>query len=516
MGALGNTIQDLLTSNPHRSAWLSRRMPEGLAEKMGRRKVLGLFAEASRTVPAYRRFLESHGVDPRAIKDFEGFRSLPLIDKHNYLVPNRGRSEDFCAGGNVSAFHTVSRSSGSSGEPIYLPRNARQEVITGRGLESMWVAFWDIHRRTTLLLVCYDMGMWVAGEMSADLSREMAKKHPGMTVATPGSDIAETLAVIRDLAHGYQQTIILGYPPFLRQLIVRGEEEGIVWKDLHVRLFPTGEGYSELWRSRVLEHLGAEDNLRTVCGAFGSSEGLLVGLETPFSILVRQLASRDEALRRDIYGTSDDCDSLVQHSPMGLFIEIVDSEMIITSSGAAPLIRYNTHDRGGSAPFAHVMDSLARHGYGADEFREAGLDERHIWRMPFLYSFGRRDCVSVDGANIFVEGVAPALLKAGMQAVGNWKIAVRERPDGRLQFAILVEHAKGAVLDGDGGDKERRSHYQRVFLDQLVESNLDFRSAHRNNPDCLTPEVIMYEHGQGPFREDGSKVKQQHVYKGDL
>src|SRR5262245_35811055 len=47
-------------------------------------KVLALFREAARDVPAYRRFLAEHGIDPRQIDGIEAFRRLPATTKDNY------------------------------------------------------------------------------------------------------------------------------------------------------------------------------------------------------------------------------------------------------------------------------------------------------------------------------------------------------------------------------------------------------------------------------------------------
>ena len=79
---------------------------------------------------------------------------------------------------------------------------------------------------------------------------------------------------------------------------------------------------------------------------------------------------------------------------------------------------------------------------------------------------------------------------------------------------ILVQSPQG--VGPIATDDERVQHYQRVFLEQLLEVNPDFHSAYRNNPECLTPSVVVYEHGQGPFEGETSKIKQRHIYRGPL
>lgn len=516
MSALGNKLQDLIASDPRRAAWVSRRMPEHLGRRIGQRKAMGLFREASSSIPAYRAVLDAHGVDPATIKDFDDFQTLPLIDKESYVMPNRERFEDMCVGGTLDHCHAIARSSGTTGQPVYWPRTVRQELSAQRGLESMWVNFFGIDDLSTLVLICFDMGMWTGGELAADLTREMAKKDRVMMVATPGSDLDETLAAVRHTSHKFQQTLIVGYPPFLRQLLERGEREGIAWKDLNVSMMAGGEGFGEVWRTYMLRRLGKEDTPTAVLGVFGSTEGLMIGLETSLSIFLRRLLEEDAALRRDIYGGETDAYALVQHSPMGSYLEIIDGEMVMTSGGATPLIRYNSHDKGGTIPFERVMGILADHGYDRERLSREGVPEHSIWRMPFLYSLGRLDSVSVDGANIFAEGLEPALLAEGMQGIRNFKLSVQERED-RLRLVVLVELAEGVTHVGADGEAERRvEHYRKTFLEQLRTVNPDFRSAHDNNPDCLTPEVLVYEHAQGPFEGDVTRIKLQRVHRGPL
>ncbi len=514
MGALADFAQNKMQSNPRRADWFQRHLSEGLAERLGQRKAMGVFREASTESAAYRRFLAERNVDPGSIRTFDDFRALPMTDKATYVMPNRERLEDLVVGGSVTEYYAIGRSSGYSGEALFWPRTVQQETSITAGMEMLVVTFRNSDRVSTLLIVCFDLGMWVGGEMAAHAARTIAKK-PGyrMSATTPGSDIDETLAVVRNLSHKYEQTMIMGYPPFLRQLLERGEAEGIPWKELNVSLLAGGEGFSEEWRLHMLQRLGKEHDLTAIMGGFGSSEGMLVGIEQPITIVARRLGNEDAALRKDLYGPDTNCYSLVQYSPVGSYVEIVDGEMVLTTSGAVPLIRYNGHDLAGTIGFERFMSVLADHGYGPERLRKEGVDMDRIWKNAFLYSLGRNDSVSVDGANIYVEGLTPALFRTGMEGINNWKLAVHEAED-QLQLMVLVELHCGATLDG--GRAERAAFFSGVFHDQLNAVNPDYRSAHRNNPASLTPHVVIYDYGEGPFAGDEARIKQQHVYRGPI
>jgi phenylacetate-CoA ligase len=508
----GEEYQEWLQSDARQMGKMQQELPEQFAEQKGREKALATFQAAAATVPAYQRFLAEHDVDASAIKTWDDFLTLPLLDKKSYLIANGADPIDMLVNGSVDGCFAVARSSGTSGDPIYFPRYPVQDAGSLRAFESMWVNFCDIDKHSTLLIDSFDFGMWIAAEVVADIGRNLAKKYGTMTVATPGSDIDETLGVIRHLARYFEQTIIVGYPPFIRQLFKKGEETGIDWKAINLLLLPGGEGFSEQYRSHMLDRIGKPDSLTAIVGAFGCSEGMVIGIETPLSIAVRRMATESAALRRDLYGRDLEVQSLIQYSPMGSYLETVDGEIVMTTGGAMPLVRYNTHDMAGAVPFGHVMSVLEAHGCGVDQLTEMGVVPDYRWTMPFMYTFGRGDSVSVDGAAIYSEGAAPALLHPFMHDITNWKLAAAEREDGKVQFTVLVELERG-LMPTEADARARADKYRMVFLEELLEINPDFRSAHRNNPECLTPEVLVYTHGEGPFESDLGALKQRHIQR---
>ena len=241
-----------------------------------------------------------------------------------------------------------------------------------------------------------------------------------------------------------------------------------------------GDGFGEAWRDSILRRLGQEHDPACIRGAFGGTEGLMVGLETPFSIFVRRLAERSPDIARELFG-EEPCYSMVQYSPMGNYIEIVDGEMIMTSGGAVPLVRYNLHDRGGLVPLARTREVLQQAGVGDRELEAAGVNPNRIWKMPLLYCHGRRDSVSVDGVAIFVEAVAPVFARVNVNGISNWKLSLVERDDGRINWLVLVE----LTVPGDEmteAEGELAHAVRDGVVDELLRSSSDFRSAYHQQP----------------------------------
>ena len=516
MGVLGNVMSDFMTVDPRRNGWFTTRAPASFWAKKGRQRAMDIFRSASRDVAAYRDFLAAQGVEASRVRTHEDFVKLPTIDKRSYLLANQARIETMCLGGSLRASHSIARSSGFSGDPIYWPRLERQDEMAKRSAEALYVNFWDMDRISTLVVICFDLGMWITGEMSAHASRNIAMKDYPITITTPGSNLEDALEVVQHLGPRFDQVAILGYPPFLKQMFDLGDQRGVDWKALNVVLMPSGEGFSEPWRTHMLDRIGKPDDVRAIIGLFGMSEGAVVGYETPLSVFARRRAQSDPSLCRDLFGRDSNSYGLVQYSPMGTYLEHMDGEMVMTSGGALPLVRYNTHEQGGLLDAATFMEILASHGCTDSVLREGGVGPGDMWSLPFFFSFGRQDCVSVDGANIYVEGLEPALLREGMDGIRDWKIAVSESEDHGLKFVVLVEMVPGLTVDESlDGAAGRKRHYKDVFLNQLLDCNPDFASAYKNNPQVMEPEVMLYEAGSGPFMATG-KVKQRHVHTGDL
>src|SRR5688572_28863800 len=75
-------------------------------------KVLALFHEAARDVPAYARFLHEHGVEPARVDGIEAFRRVPVTTKDNYY--RKHPLPDLCRHGRLESCDMVALSTGST------------------------------------------------------------------------------------------------------------------------------------------------------------------------------------------------------------------------------------------------------------------------------------------------------------------------------------------------------------------------------------------------------------------
>ncbi|KKU79591.1 MAG: hypothetical protein UY04_C0006G0023, partial [Parcubacteria group bacterium GW2011_GWA2_47_7] len=258
-------------------------------QKRGDAFAMKLFRESADYVPAYKKFLKSNGVNPRAIKDIGTFKKeVPVVTKENYLKAYP--LNELLPGGQVSHAQMISTSSGSSGMPFYWPRSLRNIEEASLIHELFLVEFFQIKQKRTLFVNTFAMGMWVAGTTTFESIERIAQKYK-ITMVAPGIDIEQILTTVDALGAFYDQIIIAGYPPFIKDVIDTGKGRGTPWKKFGVRFLFAAESFSEEWREHIHEAVGITPEFFGSLNIYGTADALLVAHETPLSILIRRLAT---------------------------------------------------------------------------------------------------------------------------------------------------------------------------------------------------------------------------------
>ena len=118
-----------------------------------------------------------------------------------------------------------------------------------------------------------------------------AKGYPIIAVA-PGNNKAEILRVIPELAPHCDQTVLLGYPPFVKDVIDTGIAAGLDWARYAVKLVLAGEVFSEEWRDPGGQRAGMSSPCYDWASLYGTADSWVRGTETPLSVcILRFLAS---------------------------------------------------------------------------------------------------------------------------------------------------------------------------------------------------------------------------------
>src|SRR5581483_1760372 len=186
---------------------------------------LALFQTVAATVPAYRSFLAEHGVEPADIQSSADFKRLPPTTKQTYQL--RYPLAELCRDGRLESCDFIAASSGSTGKPTFWPRFISDELQIAARFEQIFHDSFRADERRTLAVVCFSLGTWVGGMFTASCCRHLAARGYPITVVSPGNNMAEILRVVQRLAPEFEQTVLLGYPPFLKDVIDAGIASGV-------------------------------------------------------------------------------------------------------------------------------------------------------------------------------------------------------------------------------------------------------------------------------------------------
>jgi phenylacetate-CoA ligase len=407
---------------------------------------LALSKRCANEVPAYRQFLANRQVDMNALDSVEAFRALPLMDKNNYLrvypLPQR------CFGGSLAGADRVAVSSGSTGVATFWPRSAAYELDVAVRFEQVFQDSFHAHERSTLAIVCFALGNWVGGLFTTSCCWHLAHKGYPLLVATPGNNKTEIFRVVRELAPHFEQTVLLGYPPFIKDVLDAGLAEGIDWAAYRPKLVFAGEVFSEEWRDLVGGRIGSDAPCFASASLYGTADGGVLGNETPFSIAIRRwLAGHPEAARA-LFGESR-LPTLVQYDPHSRFFEMHEGTLVVSAENSVPLVRYHIADKGGLLSYADMWAFLRE--WGIQSLADLGLDDTFRPReLPFVFVFGRADfTVSYYGANIYPENVTVGLEhpQISQWASGKFVLSTAETGQGDKVLQIAVELLPGLALD---------------------------------------------------------------------
>ncbi|HET6319765.1 MAG TPA: phenylacetate--CoA ligase family protein [Chloroflexota bacterium] len=461
------------------------------------RGAVRLFHSVASDVPAYGSFLREHGVDPASIRSFEDFLTLPLVAKQNYLY--KYPLADLCRGGRLDSCDMVAVSSGSTGKPTFWPRSPADELPVARRFEQVFFDSFRADTQSTLAVVCFALGTWVGGLYTAQTCRYLAARGYPLTVIAPGNNKAETLRVVGELGPRFQQVVLLGYPPFLKDVIDTGLADGVDWSPLSVKLVMAGEVFSEEWRTLVGQRVGSSAAYFDSASLYGTADAGVLGNETPLSICIRRYLAEHADAARELFGESR-LPTLVQYDPRVRFFEARDGTLLFSGDNGVPLVRYHIADSGGLVGYEEMLTFARQLGFDpVAEVRRAS--DRGVRPLPFAYVFGRADfTISYFGANVYPENVTVGLEQPPVDqwVTGKFVMQAREDSDRDRYLSIVVELAPGVVGEAAIVDAIADS-----VLQHLLRLNSEF--AHYVPRERQSPRVELRPHGDPEYFPIGVK-----------
>lgn len=457
---------------------------------------LALFHDVA-AVPAYKAFLTEHGINSTSIHTFEDFQKLPVITKENYLL--RHPLADLCRNGQLEMCDIIAVSSGSTGKPTFWPRFLTDELQIATRFEQIFHDSFYADNRRTLAVICFTLGTWVGGMYTTNCCRYLASKGYPITVITPGNNKEEIFRVVQELGTAFEQVVLLGYPPFLKDVIDSGIARGVEWQRYQIKLVLAGEVFSEEWRSLVGGRVGSKNPCYNSASLYGTADAGVLGSETPLSICIRRFLANHPDAAHTLFGESR-LPTLVQYDPLSRFFEVHDGTLLFSGDNGIPLLRYHIADTGGLIAYDAMLKFLAEWEFDPVETlqHEGG---RGIHPLPFVYVFGRSNfTVSYFGANIYPENVTVGLEQSVIRewVTGKFVLQIKEDADKNRFLSVVVELALG-VEDTE----EKRQAIASSIQSQLLRLNSEF--ANYVPAEYQIPQVALASTGDPEYFPIGVK-----------
>ncbi|MDS0858948.1 hypothetical protein NUV25_14655 [Burkholderia pseudomultivorans] len=451
---------------------------------VGRLRARMAFLKASAVCPAYIAFLEAEGYDARGKWRLS---DVPVMTKENYI--KRYSIEQRCYDGAIPKSGVViDESSGSTGQPNNWVRSAAERSDVKRILQLNYqLVFRDSGK---ILLNCFALGPWATG-----MNVSMSLVDVGI-MKSIGPDRLKLINTLKLFGPKYQY-LIFGYPPFIRSVV---DECDIDLGAYHIDFIVGGEGLSEALRDHLLR------KANTVISSYGASDlEINIGVETPTTIGLRRLLSGRPELCRELFGR-DTPPMIFQYNALDYVIETnADGELLVTigrQSGAAPKIRYNIRDSGGTYAFRALNERLSKHGLRLTDFAP------RTSYFPFLFVYGRNDSsVPFYGSKVFPSDIEQILSASPAlhEAFSTFQLATSE--DAQLTSFLHV-HLERASGDARMPFDDARLHAE--LFDGLKRVNQDFREVSRLfDPAQLV--VHLHDHDTGPFRGRDIRIKNKYI-----
>lgn len=447
--------------------------PSAYWERVRTQRMLDLFSRAASEVPAYKDFLKKQKLDPVKINTCEDFRLVPPMDKKNHL--RNYPLHALCWNGTVNRQFVFTSTSGSTGDPFYFPRSARLDWEASIAHELFIGNSSYGTKEATLILVCFGMGVWIGGILTYKaFEMASARGNYPVSILTPGINKEEIFKALNLLAPHYRQVVLVGYPPFIKDIIDEAPGRGICLRDFHIRLFFAAESFSEAFRDYVAASTGIENGCLDTLNIYGSADIGTMAYETPGSIFIRRLAMKRRPIFEKLFGAIDKTPTLCQYNPLFVSFEAAEGEILITGDNAMPLVRYAIGDHGGIHSFSEVETTLREEGI--DIRREAAEANIPLYELPFVHVYERKDfSTTLYGLLIYPEMIREVFLREPLSLflTGRFTLITRFDEQQNQFLEINIELKKGCQVRRDNHDltlkeivatlKEKSSEYSELF-----------------------------------------------------
>ncbi|MDE2031029.1 MAG: phenylacetate--CoA ligase family protein [Patescibacteria group bacterium] len=482
-----------------------KKMPSSYWKKRGEDFAIQYFHEIAQNTPAYKRFLKDKKINFKKIKHLNDFKDIPLINKKNYL--KKYNYKDLFKNGSFSDKHwVISSTSGSTGEPFYFPRSDEQDLQYALTAELYLITNFNIDKKTTLYINGFAMGVWIGGLFTYQAIKHVVSENKyKISIINPGINKNEIIKAFKKLGPYFDQVIIGGYPPFIKDLIDYGNENNVDWHKQTVKFIFSAEGFSEDFRDYIMLNTGLKNIYLDTLNHYGTVDIGTKSYETPISILVRRLALKNKELYKSLFGNIYKLPTFTQYIPEHFYFEAVNGELVCTSRSGLPLVRYNLLDNGGVYDFDEIITIFNKHNIDLiKEAKKVGIYNT-IWKIPFVYLYERSDMsVTFYGANIYPETIKKVLESSIFNKFFTGKCTLEIKHDKRQNqiFTIHIELKNNIIKS-----KVNLVNLKSSIVEYLIKENSEYKNNYEQLDRLAIPKIIFWSNGHDKYFKPTGKQK---------
>lgn len=475
-------------------------------EKVRQQRSLALFHRAAVDVPAYKDFLHKHKIDHARIIKYSDLSLVPHVTKNNYL--RHYSLPELTWGGSLDHPLVYTSTSGSTGKPIYFHRSRELDYQSSL-MHELYYGSAPNNTGTTLVIVCFGMGVWIGGLITYQAFQLMKERGYNISTITPGINKEEIFRALENLSPFYNQTILAGYPPFIKDIIDEAEDRRLDLKKLKLRLLCAAEPFTEKFRDYLVAKTGV-NRWSDASNIYGTADLGTMAMETPTSVLIRTLATKNDNLFKEIFGDINKTPTLTQYIPDRISFDTENNgELIITGDNSIPLIRYAIGDHGGTYTFDELTAKLKK--FDIDLVKEAtmhGISSSSI-KLPFVYVYERVDLsTTLYGLQVYPEPLREVFLTDNFEKyfTGKFTLETNYTRSQNQYLYINIELKPRKVVNA-----KARASLLKALIKQLETKNSEYRELHAMLGKRAWPKLVFWPNGDHKYFKPG--IKQRWVNK---
>ncbi len=473
-------------------------------QKIQHSNSIKLFREAAVRVPAYRAFLKDHRINFDLVKTWDDFTKLPPINKANYL--KKYSLNELSWDGTLEEPLILTATSGSSGEPFYFTRNEKLDWQYSVLLEQYLLQGNMLKGGTSLILICFGMGIWIAGIMSYKAFEIVSRRNNfPISILTPGINKKDIFNALKKLSPLFSNTILVGYPPFIRDILDEAPFYDIDFKKLNIRLLFAAEAISEKFRDFVAEKAFVKNKYTDIMNIYGSADIGAMATENTTSILVKRLIINNKTLSHKIFTPINKTPTLAQYNPYFINFEAIEDEILLTGNNTIPLIRYSIGDQGGVLSYKNVNNILKNNNINLIEQAKKLKLSTFINELPFVYIYERADfSTSFYGLLIYPEWMKAALFEKPLDSYFTGKFTLVTKHDKQMN-QILEIHLELQK------EKELNRAIKLIALNKIVrhlrKNSSEYREITNQLKKKAQPNLVFWRYEDELYFKPGIKQK---------